>query len=90
MMQLPDAFSEVFEGGFQGQAGGRRKQMVTLRRITELLGLPLEAALEYLAERIWQLHHQGASYGLTLPGCSIAPARGVRHRDACLELLALS
>ena len=53
-------------------------------------GLPLEAALEHLAERIWQLHHQGASYGLKLPGCSIAPARGVRHRDACLELLALA
>ena len=51
-------------------------------------GVPLETAREHLAERIWRLHHSGACYGLQIRTISLAPSKGVRHRDACLEALA--
>ena len=51
-------------------------------------GVPLEVAREHLADRIWRLHHSGACYGLQIQGISLAPSKGVRHRDACLEALA--
>ena len=50
--------------------------------------VPWERALEHLADRIWQLHHQGESYGLQLPGLTIEPRRGAAHRDECLAALA--
>ena len=53
-------------------------------------GVSRERALEHLADRIWQLHHQGESYGLQLPGLTIEPRRGAAHRDACLAALALA
>ena len=53
-------------------------------------GVPWERALEHLADRIWQLHHQGESYGLQLPGLTIEPRRGATHRDACLAGLAVA
>ena len=53
-------------------------------------GVPWERALEHLADRIWQLHHQGESYGLQLQGLTIEPRRGAAHRDACLAALALA
>lgn len=52
-------------------------------------GLAFETALEHLADRIWCLHQRGETYGLDLPGRSLPPQRGLRHRDACLEALAL-
>ena len=51
-------------------------------------GVPLDAAREHLADRIWRLHHSGACYGLQIQSISLAPSKGVRHRDACLEALA--
>ncbi|MDM7952358.1 MAG: hypothetical protein QUV07_03955 [Cyanobium sp. CZS 25K] len=51
-------------------------------------GLPLEQALEHLSERIWSYHGRGLSYGLVLPGQTIAAGRGVLHRDQCLAALA--
>ena len=51
-------------------------------------GVALELAREHLADRIWRLHHGGACYGLQIQGLSLAPSKGVRHRDACLEALA--
>ena len=51
-------------------------------------GVALEVAREHLADRIWRLHHSGACYGLKIQAISLAPSRGVRHRDACLEALA--
>ena len=51
-------------------------------------GVALELAREHLADRIWRLHHSGACYGLKIQAISLAPSRGVRHRDACLEALA--
>lgn len=51
-------------------------------------GVPTEQALEHLADRIWRLHHRGECYGLRLASINLAAAKGVRHRDACLEALA--
>ena len=51
-------------------------------------GVALELAREHLADRIWRLHHGGACYGLQIQGLTLAPSKGVRHRDACLEALA--
>ena len=51
-------------------------------------GVALELAREHLADRIWRLHHSGACYGLKIHAISLAPSKGVRHRDACLEALA--
>ena len=51
-------------------------------------GVALDAAREHLADRIWRLHHGGACYGLQIQGLTLAPSKGVRHRDACLEALA--
>ncbi|WP_216906696.1 hypothetical protein [Synechococcus sp. CCY 0621] len=51
-------------------------------------GVPLEAALEHLSERIWSWHGRGLSYGLVLNGQTVAPGRGVLHRDRCLAALA--
>ena len=53
-------------------------------------GLPHELALEHLSERIWQLGHQEAIYGLELPGLRLEPDSGPSHRDACLRALATS
>ena len=53
-------------------------------------GLAFETALEHLADRIWRLHQRGEIYGLELPGRCLPPQRGLRHRDACLEALALA
>ena len=60
------------------------------RMLSPSAGLPWDEALEHLAERIWQLHHRGERYGLKLRGRTLAPASGIRHRDACLALLALA
>jgi uncharacterized protein (DUF58 family) len=51
-------------------------------------GVALELAREHLADRIWQLHHSGVCYGLQIQAISLAPSKGRRHRDACLEALA--
>ncbi|WP_259720976.1 hypothetical protein [Synechococcus sp. CS-1328] len=54
------------------------------------VGLPREQALEHLSERIWQLGHQEAVYGLELPGLRLEPGSGPSHREACLRALATS
>lgn len=51
-------------------------------------GIDHERAREHLADRICQLHQRGEFYGLHLQAKKIAPGRGLRHRDACLEALA--
>ena len=51
-------------------------------------GVALDEAREHLADCIWRLHHSGACYGLRIRAISLAPSKGVRHRDACLEALA--
>ena len=56
--------------------------------LTPAPGVELELAREHLADRIWRLHHSGACFGLQFQAISLAPSKGVRHRDACLEALA--
>ena len=51
-------------------------------------GIPLDRAVEHLAQRVMQLHQQGVRYGLRLRGISLAPGLGLRHRNACLQALA--
>lgn len=51
-------------------------------------GVPTERALEHLADRIWRLHQRDESYGLRCGSITLVAAKGVRHRDACLEALA--
>ena len=51
-------------------------------------GVALELAREHLADRIWRLHHNGACYGLQIQAITLAPSKGLRHRNACLEALA--
>ena len=51
-------------------------------------GIPLDRAVEHLAQRVMQLHQQGVRYGLRLRGKTLAPGLGLRHRNACLEALA--
>ena len=50
--------------------------------------IPLDQALEHLAQRVMQLHQQGVRYGLRLRGKTLAPGLGLRHRNTCLEALA--
>lgn len=52
-------------------------------------GLPLEQALEHLCERVMQLTHRGEGFGLRLPDRLVRPGSGARHRQRCLEALAL-
>jgi uncharacterized protein (DUF58 family) len=48
-----------------------------------------EARLSILCHWVLQAERFGQSYGLRLPGQSIAPGRGESHRSRCLESLAL-
>jgi uncharacterized protein (DUF58 family) len=49
----------------------------------------LESRLSILAHWVLQAEAFGQSYGLRIPGASIAPNRGDLHRARCLEALAL-
>jgi uncharacterized protein (DUF58 family) len=49
----------------------------------------VEARLSILCHWVLQAERFGQSYGLRLPGKSIAPSRGEAHRTRCLEALAL-
>jgi uncharacterized protein (DUF58 family) len=51
--------------------------------------LGTEQRLSRLAGWVLAAEAQGAFYGLRLPGCEIAPARGDAHAAACLQALAL-
>ncbi len=48
-----------------------------------------ERRLEQLCAWVLEADAQGLRYGLALPGVSIPPNRGQRHRHECLESLAL-
>jgi uncharacterized protein (DUF58 family) len=49
----------------------------------------IEARLSMLCQWVLVADRFGQSYGLRLPGTSIAPSRGDAHRTRCLEALAL-
>jgi len=38
---------------------------------------------------VLKAHHMNAEYGLSLPGRTIAPGKGERHKHQCLKSLAL-
>jgi uncharacterized protein (DUF58 family) len=50
--------------------------------------LAVEAKLSRLARWVLDADAQGITYGLRIPGSSVAPARGEGHRQACLRSLA--
>lgn len=49
----------------------------------------MEHKLSRLADMVLKAHGMNAEYGLRLPGRTIAPGKGERHRHACLKALAL-
>jgi uncharacterized protein (DUF58 family) len=51
--------------------------------------LPLETRLSRLTGWVLQADRAGLSFGLNLPDLRINPDRGVSHRNACLQALAL-
>jgi uncharacterized protein (DUF58 family) len=57
--------------------------------LAEARGADVEARLSVLAHWVMQAEGFGQSFGLRLPGTSIAPSRGEAHRTRCLEALAL-
>lgn len=52
-------------------------------------GMETEARLSRLARWVLEAEAAGLSYGLRLPGLTLAPARGAAQREACLRSLAL-
>ena len=54
-----------------------------------LQGLPVEERLSKLTWWVMEAERAQIPYGLRLPGLSQPPLTGVRHREACLEALAL-
>ncbi|WP_018716985.1 DUF58 domain-containing protein [Arhodomonas aquaeolei] len=52
-------------------------------------GLAPEARIARLAAWIEMAHARGEAYTLILPGCSLGPGHGERHRHDCLTALAL-
>lgn len=54
-----------------------------------LPGLDPEERLGRMCRWVLMAEQRAITYGLRLPGVSIAPAQGARHRDHCLERLAL-
>lgn len=54
-----------------------------------LQGMPIEEKLSRLTWWVMEAERAQLPYGLKLPGHSLPPLTGARHRDACLEALAL-
>ncbi len=53
------------------------------------LGGDTEARLSVLCHWVLKLHERGQPFGLRLPGTQVSIDTGERHRDACLQALAL-
>ncbi len=49
----------------------------------------VELKLSRLTDMVLKAHNMNAEYGLLLPGRTIAPGNGERHKHTCLEALAL-
>ena len=52
-------------------------------------GRDTETRLSILCSLVLKAHSQGRTYGLRLPGNTIPPSGGQKHRDRCLQSLAL-
>lgn len=68
---------------FVALAGGER-----LLELERLFG-PLETRLSRLCHAVLELSTEGQPFELRLDGQCLGPASGTRHRDACLQALAL-
>lgn len=55
----------------------------------DLAGMAAEARLSRLCRWVLDAQNAGLSYGLRIPGSSIAPGNGEAHQRTCLEALAL-
>lgn len=76
------------QGVLSKQFGGEQSRRLNLE--WDLLpGLDTEARLSRLCRWVLEADEAGLSYGLRLPKLSIPPAHGDRHRERCLEALAL-
>lgn len=69
---------------FDGDAGGE-----ALWLTWEQTAGDGETRIGQLAAWVLAAEHAGREYGLRLPGQSLPPARGRKHRDHCLQRLAL-
>jgi uncharacterized protein (DUF58 family) len=58
--------------------------------LTPAPGVGKERALQHLSERICRCSQRGEAFGLVLPHLQIPAGQGRRHRDRCLEALALA
>ncbi len=52
-------------------------------------GMDVESRLSRLCHMVLEAHRLKLSYGLKLPGRTIAPDSGITHKQACLKALAL-
>jgi uncharacterized protein (DUF58 family) len=69
-------------------AGGAQQE----RQLDWLLSdssLPVETRISHLTGWVLQADAEGETYGLILPDTQIAPGHGTRHREQCLEALAV-
>jgi len=71
------------------QFGGRAGSELWLDWELIPVSFTLEEKLSRLARWVLAAEEQGEFYGIRIPGRELAPASGSRHRDACLEALAL-
>ena len=71
------------------QFGGRAGSELWLDWALVPAEFTIEQKLSRLARWLVAAEAQGESYGVRLPGREFGPGSGARHRDACLEALAL-
>jgi len=55
----------------------------------DLAGMDTEARLSRLCRWVLDAQNAGLSYGLRIPGSTLAPGIGEAHQRTCLEALAL-
>jgi len=75
---------ELTVNRFDGGAGGN-----ALRLDWERTNGDIESRLSQLTAWLLAAEHAGQEYALRLPGFARPPGRGLSHRNACLEALAL-
>jgi len=76
------------QGLFTKDFKGRQSSSVYLDWYA-LDGTDTERKLSLLCSGILTAHQRNLTYGLKLPGCTLAPASGQIHKNRCLKTLAL-
>ncbi len=76
------------QGVLSKQFGGEQSRQLILDWAL-LPGMAVEERLSRLCRWVLEAEEAGFTYGLRLPDAQLAPAHGERHRDRCLEALAL-